>query len=508
MRKATEFGKIAASVAVVALAAAGSAGAQSVSETDDDELDLISLDSLPEPEPEAYDDLDEFDATLGPETAPRQTDLEELRASFELYKSALANGSYDEADTLAKRMVELAIRIYGLDSHEASKALTNLGLVQQKNKDYESAILNFEAAIDIIERIEDRLHSELINPLRGRGAAELGAGRPDLAQQSFSRAVHVSHVNEGPHNLMQIDMLEELAETYLAMGDRDEALDMHEYIYNIEARNTDLESEDILPALERQADWLHRMSLYDKERMTWRRIISILEDTRGKRDISLIAPLTGLAKSYLYVSEFSGDYYAETSLSSGDGYLKRAVRIAEESPDSNWAILNNALLSLADYYTLSARASKAKRIYGLSWNLLSQDDDAERLAIRADELEKTRILQPIAPPKYYNSVRTEDGQDPPDSFVTGTIVAGYRVSPRGSTRDIEIIDSDPQGLEDMEYSVARELRRMVHRPRMENGELVETSGKSYTHEFYYRPSDVPTIEDAEPEDETVASEGS
>jgi hypothetical protein len=500
-----------ATLAALALLTAGVAAAQDPDPAGDeqaDEPELVTIDQLPQSgveeanEPELVsidelpqsgdeDDFDEVDSeeSLPPQISAKETNLDELRRSFELYKSAIATGSYSEADTLAKRMVELAIGLYGLDSHESAKALTNLGLVQQKNKEYNSAVLNFTAAIGIIERIEDRLNSELINPLRGLGAAQLGAGRPDLARDAFGRAVHVSHVNEGPHNLMQIDVLEDLAETYLSVGETDEALDIHQFIYNLESRNIDLKSEEFIPALERQAEWLHRMSIYEKERMTWRRIIHILESTRGKKDLSLIAPLTGLGKSYLYVTEVMAESFVSPAVTSGDTYLKRALRIAQDNPDATWQQLQESTIALGDYYTLTARAKKAELSYVNSWLLLSGDED--RLATRSSRLEQSHLLRSVYPPKYYNSQRTDDGKEAPDSFEMGTIIVGYNISDRGATRQIGVIDADPPGLEEMEYSVKREVRRMIYRPRMADGVTVDTPNQSYVHEFYYRLSDLP-----------------
>ena len=498
--------QIAATCLVITFILASIAVAEDDATADNDKQETLELITLDNPADVEVDNSESDDEEAGPPLPGQESDLEELHRTFALYKSAVANNSYDEADTLAKRMVELAIGLFGLDSHESAKALTNLGLVQQKNKDYESAVLNFTAAIGIIERIEDRLNSELVNPLRGLGAAQLGSGRPDLAKRAFDRAVHVTHVNEGPHNLLQIRILEDLAETYLSVGETSEALDVHQFIYNLEARNADLKSEEIIPALERQAEWLHRMSIYEKERITWRRIINILEDSRGKKDLSLIEPLTKLGTSYLYISNFQAENFSEGSVASGDTYLKRAIRILESNPDAPWSTMQKSIVTLGDYYTLSGRATKANRIYKEAWEILS--DGEERLQTRANTLEKPHILQGINPPKYYNSTHTEDGENKPENFEIGSIVMSYRVSYRGSTRDVEVIDASPAGLTTMEYSLGRELRNMVHRPRMEDGEAVDTLNQTYTHEFYYRLSDLPQLEgeaDAE-QGEAVAAE--
>ena len=149
------------------------------------EGEAVEDDQLLAAEPNQQEsDLD--DQLLAAEPTQQESDLDELRRSFESYKSAIVIGSYDEADTLAKRVVELSIQLYGLDSHESARGLSNLGLAQHKNKDHESAVLNFTAAIDIVERIEDRLNRELIRPLRGLGAAQLGSG---LISSRFSRSL-------------------------------------------------------------------------------------------------------------------------------------------------------------------------------------------------------------------------------------------------------------------------------------------------------------------------------
>jgi len=58
----------------------------------------------------------------------------------------------------------------------------------------------------------------------------------------------------------------------------------------------------------------------------------------------------------------------------------------------------------------------------------------------------------------------------------------------------------PAGLEDMQDSVNRELRHLVQRPRMEDGEMVATDKLTFTHNFYYRTSDLP-----QPEEEAAES---
>ncbi len=417
---------------------------------------------------------------------------EELQRYFELYKSAMENEEWLEADALAKQVVELSIRLYGINSLDSARALTNLGIAQHQNEQYEPAIANYEAAIGIIERTEDRLNSNLVNPLKGLGAAQLASGRPDLASETFQRAVHITHVNEGPHNLDQVQVLESLAETYLAVGKFDQVEVLTEIIFGLEARDKDLDGIEILPALEKQASWQHRLQLFEKERYTWRKVIDIIEDHGGDNDLRLIPPLTGLGKSYLYVGTVQTAYYQPSAVTSGEVYLKRAVRIAEKNPEATWQMREDTLLALGDFYILSGQSSRARRVYEDAWKLLSTGEE-ERLASRREHLEKPVVLQQIHPPKYVGidgEVRT---QLPGDDYQEGKVVFDYSVSTRGFTSDVALAEAEPAAFGEMQRTVQNNLRSLIYRPRLADGKTVDTPGLTYTHKFFYRQSDLEEV---------------
>ena len=235
---------------------------------------------------------DEFVLEDEPAPAPELTDEQQLLAQFERYKSLMDDGVLDEADTVAKRVVELAIRVSGPESTDTARALTNLAIVQHRTQQYDAARQNFQSAVEIIESNEDRLNAQLVNPLRGLGVAQLEGGRPDLAVSTFQRAVHVTHVNEGPHNLDQVEILNSLAEASLRLGSTEEARDIQDTIYALNARHYADNVLDLLPALMERAIWQHRAGFIYDERTTYRRVIRIIEEVFGKDDLRLIDPLT------------------------------------------------------------------------------------------------------------------------------------------------------------------------------------------------------------------------
>jgi hypothetical protein len=434
----------------------------------------------------------------------REQDKEELRRLFLLYRDSLTQKAYLEADTLAKRIIELSIRLFGLDSHESAKALTNLAIAQHNNQEFEAAQRNFMATIDIVERIDDNLSAELINPLRGIAATQAATGRADLARASYQRAVHVSHVNEGPHNKSQIQTLESMAELYLSVGEFEDALDMQENIFAIQARKIDPMSPDMLPALEKQAAWQHRLRMYHRERVTWRRVIDILEDEHGKESLLLIPPLTYLGKSYLFVTPVEYEFQPDSSVASGETYLRRANRIAEKDPQADWETVEQTLLSLGDYFVLSGRPNRAQKLYEEAWDLLSVD--AARNGNRRTHLESLNVLQDIHPPKYYKNEREEVGEGQPENFLVGSMSFSLSVTPTGRINRIKHLETQPPEIVDFRDSVARSLRHLVYRPRLEERVMVTTPDVIYTHEFFYRLSDVPEpVEETFPDTESPPS---
>lgn len=178
-----------------------------------------------------------------------QDEGDDIDRLFNLYRTARSTGMKEEADTLAKRIVNVSIESYGLDSKTTAIALTNLAIVQTSNDDNASAILNYSSAINIVERVDNRLSPDLIVPLKGLGTAQMQAGNADHARDALLRALHISHVNFGPHNYDQIETLYSIARLFARAGMSDEANKIRKRIYYLHSRNTDSRGKASLPSI-------------------------------------------------------------------------------------------------------------------------------------------------------------------------------------------------------------------------------------------------------------------
>ena len=438
------------------------------------------------------------DADTGPpEFEEPLDDYQLMMLEFQRYKDLLRTDSLDEAENSAKRIIEMSIRETGPTSNDTGKALINLAVVQHKTDEFEAAEQNFEAAIDIFESNENQLSDMLINPLLGLGAAQAGSGKLGLASRSLGRAVHISHVNEGPHNLGQIEILEMLAETNLRMGETEEAKNNQDMIYALNVRHFENNSLEMIPALFRRAEWQSRTGYVLDERATYRRIIRIIETTAGKGDITLIQPLLKLGHSYFSVDTSQSTTYQSATASSGEIYLKRAVRIAEENPDSDWVLLARAKLAIGDYYIFRSEQSRARKAYLDAWNILSAEPD--RLAERHAALEQITPLTSDPIPKFVGNATRADRQMQNSSLRQGQIIATYGVSSRGRVIELKIVETTPVDYDNLRRLVQRRVRSQVFRPRHEDGLAVDTHDLAFSHTFYYLQEELDEIREEEAE---------
>tara|TARA_B110000483_G_scaffold133457_1_gene159698 strand:- start:173 stop:1675 length:1503 start_codon:yes stop_codon:yes gene_type:complete len=417
---------------------------------------------------------------------------EQLLKEFARYRRLVQAGTLDEADNAAKKIVEMAIRIYGPDSREMASALNNLSVVQHSTGQYGAAIQNFASAIEIIEVVEDQLNVALVNPLKGLGASQLASGRPSQARKTFYRAAHITHVNKGPHNLDQIEILESIAEICIRMGNTKEARDALDRIHVLNVKNFEEDLIGLLPSLMKRATWQHRVGSYKDERATYRRVIRIIESSSGKNNKLLVEPLRKLGESFYFIDTTLNQ--SDRVMLNGEIYFKRGVRIAEKSDDISVREYVAAQLALADYYIYSASSrsalllSRARRIYARVWQYLSVDE--ERLSLRSELLSNVAPIKTRRLPIYAGGSSNEGVS--PGGIAAGRVVVQYNVSARGQVQNLQS-EVFPSEFSDMQRMVHREMQGRTYRPRIVDGKSIETLGIVFEHPFSYRLTDLEAL---------------
>lgn len=406
-------------------------------------------------------------------------------SDFDFLESALANESFSEAEILAKRMVEQAIA-GGIDSGARARALHNLAVTQQTLGKHDSAKQNFVAAVDVISVDQDNLSSDLILPLRGLASALLATEQAGEAFSVLDRALHISNVNYGPHNLEQLPMLDSKIDFHLEHGDSESALDVLEHVYVLYTRRYSRLSAELLPAHYQRANVFSQLKNYNEERRAWRHILAIKQAHHAADDVELIEPKIRLAANI--VRSMRTNSFRSVSSSDAEKHLKSALRIARNSPEGDWKVRMDCLLSLADFYTLFDMKARARRYYSEAWDLLSADESLA--TTRRENLESPVVISQRPPDPYANfEYRSDRDNSRQEDYLEGEMTLKFTVDDRGRPRDVRIVAAEPPEFSHMERRVLNAAKQFVYRPRLVDGVPADTGDHQYRARYYYRPSD-------------------
>lgn len=419
------------------------------------------------------------------QTPPTNADQQQ-RDRFTSFNEALANKSYSEAEITAKQMVE-SVNTDAIDAVPArARALQNLALVQKLQGNFASSSQNYEAVLSLIASEEDNLSPSLILPLRGLAILQMDTGDSAAASDTFDRATHVSNVNYGPHSFNQLPILNAKMQIYLGQNDPASALDVLDRIYMLHTRKYAWEAEELLPALYQKAEIYEQLNMRHEAYRTWRHVRAIKRQHYAENDVSLVEPNIRMAK--LSMQSLRSTVYRTVTTSTAEKHLKRALWIAENSPDGDWQVRKDCLLALADYYTLFNLKGRAHRRYAKAWELMSSNENS--LIARAEDFEApTPLSQPRPDPNAGFEYHSDRAKAKPDDYIEGEMIMAFTVNDRGRTEDFRVVDSDPPNFSRMEYRVRNAVREFVYRPRYVNGEAAATENLQYRAKFFYLPLD-------------------
>jgi tetratricopeptide (TPR) repeat protein len=407
---------------------------------------------------------------------------------LENYESALNSGLYDEAAIAAKARLDQAIREGQVKELSTAGLLHELAEVQRLTGEYNSALQNYELAIEIIESKRDMLDLALTEPLLGLGKTYIEAGRPDLALDHLDRALHVRSVNEGPHSIENAATLEALADAYLRMGEFGDAANTAHRLYLLYSHEFPDMSKELVPILIKIGQILGEIGIRREERNMYAEAIGIVERNEGKKSPGLIRPLISLGNSHQH--EYFDSYFDALSdrelpdtrlLDKAESFYESAVELVRSNDDVDWRVRNEAILALGDFYTVTGEQARARVYYRDAWNFLTADP--ERLPQRIIDLEGVVPLQQplpdmtVALPRGDNSSSTK--------LDTGHITTQFTVTRRGGVEEIGLVEISPERNAEIEAEVKRSLTRYLYRPRIANGSAVSTPGQTLRYEFPY-----------------------
>jgi hypothetical protein len=407
----------------------------------------------------------------------RQDQLEDAQ---ERYLSYMFSDQYQRAETTAEQVLKLATQLYGSASATAGYAHANLANAQYEQGKLQQARDNYQRSVAVLEKTEGQISPQLINPLMGLATTQNALGNYDRGLRTNERALRINHVELGLKNPDQMIIRDGLTESYLGLGELEDANFQQEIQARIARDKYGSDLEQLMPAMYKLAEWYRASNQPEKETLQLQSAVRLIRQTAGKDSTDQIRALRGLASAYQRL-----DMPAEAVRT-----LKQAMRLNNDSEYTDSLLNAEIQVEIGDYYNSFGDLRDAGRYYGYAWQTLTEADAAE-------DIYQTYFGEPVMiwsvqlPYVYPSNPKTRELlQTEPDQFADGFIMVEFVVNEYGRVDDIRIIESDPPKLLDKRIKYL--MGRSFYRPRLVDGSAVVSDELQLRHNFSYLRSKVET----------------
>jgi hypothetical protein len=416
--------------------------------------------------------------TVGESAAVHEVMVPGLTPELELlYQDLLGHllgGEPDHAARAADVLLKAFTLQYGEDSPLLATPSLYLGLIQLDRGETIDSVRHLNRAVESIERSHGQFDLRLMAPLRGLAIAHMETGQRASAVSALRRAQNLTHRHMGVYNTDQLpilDMLLTAAGNRARSGVTDPLL-----AFNVKVHEEAFGKDDprIVPALLRMAEYMADRgkrigSFRAKGAIDFRasinhsrRALTILEQHYGADDPRLIDTLRVIAETRLKRGFGKGDAVAA---------MRRAHDIVDTATASDVSERAHAKVELGDLYTLwdDHRSSEA---YRDAWKVIPEGPKYDALR---DELfgEPSRI----STDSFNMWLRERPWRTDRVNFLE----FGYVVRADGRARRFQTVEGNvPQSAR---QRLRSKLRRARFRPRMVDGDVVETEGLRVRREF-------------------------
>jgi tetratricopeptide (TPR) repeat protein len=375
----------------------------------------------------------------------------------------------------------------------------NLALAQQRAGDYVAAEASYQRVIQLIETSGRRASPRLARAHAGLATTYYAAGRYDLAAASLEHAIALNRRSEGLFNEAQLPLLEKQADSLTELGRFEEALAARRYALRLVSSKHGERSLAYARELESLGRWYTRVGSYEASRTTLRNAGQLVVALDGANSINLIGPLTAYAENARRwvadprlqeaapVDPDRGAMFHDavmpappslapgTIASEGQKALEQAVAIVDARPDASPALVVGVRVQLGDWYRVRLQPERALPCYRQAWQAAGAAPDGA--ALQKSLFGAPVLLHYLAPDGW-----DRYAQRPPDQVVRRAVELELTVTAQGEVSNPRAVSgaADPK----LVTRALQAVQTARYRPRMADGEPVETTGVRFVQPFF------------------------
>lgn len=361
---------------------------------------------------------------------------------------------------------------------------SNLGMLYIANGDYATGLSELQAGIGLLER-KGEFSVGMMNALVAAAMACVRLKQFESAEQYLRRAQHVVHRQGGVFSVDQLPILGRLVSLSQGAGNHDAADRQQLLRLEILEKAFGADSVKLLPALTELGQYfvnrsnmipanappvfkLQRVRLFEHSIALFERAVDIVSHQYGEEDLLLVPILVEMAKAQS--TRVSGRSDAERM-------LRQAVALTDSSPTSTAIQKAQVRMTLADFYQIN-RLDGAMGYYTEAWHLLAAESGGEDAANAAFEMPVSLNLN------MNGAYRIDEKQSRAEPGEKLVVEVQYTVDMDGRMRDQKILSSNIA--RKVSRGLQRQLRGVVFRPRIQDGEPVAVEGLSYEQRYVVR----------------------
>ncbi len=417
-------------------------------------------------------------------------------ATYAEFMQHLRNDELEQATAAAERLLEMNLGLTDEDPIVYGKLLANLGMVHTALYKYQEGLDALNPATEFIIENQNPYDESVIPVSIATGLVAIAVGNVEEAEDSFRRAQHVVHRNGGVYSPEQLTILDFLTSVNLTGSDPVAADQQQKFKLRVSEQAYGEKSEELIPILQEIGGYFarrgeetpliptknhesfihlervnqeferaselryYRDSMFRLALSSYERAIEIIEDNYGVNDLRVIEPLKGLAAARMFQI---------THKKAASKALERVLSIVENSPDTDVPDRAQALIELADMYVMNGDR-RSTETYERAWQLLS--DDPAHAVLRAQYFGSPKKLYSKKRDIRYLYRTPDAALKDPDAQLF--VEVSYAVRTDGSVNRIRLLD---RNLPNKHVAMVRgQMEQTKYRPRMIDGEVVETEG--------------------------------
>ena len=377
------------------------------------------------------------------------------------------------------------------------------------------SIREYNSTVTDIELDGGAWDGSLVEELASLGRLQQQQGNHIGAIETLDRAIHVNRINSGLYTLEQIPVVEQLIQSYMALGNWEQADIYHNYLFHVQQKAYGVDDPRLIPVLDRLATWNIQAFKIGHGNLLGIRLrqSQILFNAAarmvgmhfGKSDERFIDYQRNIANSAYLVArnpdlmmeiqrpEYRSmqQMFAEKlnehrrvqppGFRTGERALMEIAMYYQKKGDNPYA-LAEAITHLADWYLMFDRRRGTLENYKLAWDMLQELENSEELTEKlfGNVVPLPSFESPIELPDAF--YRNDEGTEKLN-FDYADLV--FDVTAGGELRKVRTISEETEDNQAQLSKLRISVRSVRFRPLVIDGVPQRSSENHFRYRYWY-----------------------